>query len=719
MEKKYYKSLDIIRVVSCIAVLLYHMGLLKGGYLAVCTFFVMSGYLSCISSSAKKHFSIKEYYLNRLKKIYIPLVFVVLSTVLITSFIKDFSSITFKREIISVLLGYNNFWQLNANLDYFARHISSPFMHFWYIGILLQFELIFPFVFILFNRIGDKFKRNTPIIIMGILTFFSMIVFIYACIKCNIMTTYYNTFTRAFSIMFGLFVGFYNAYYNRSTINFKNKKLNKLVFCLYLAILILLFIIIPSTSKLFSIAMLLTTIISCRMLEYGTIESSTKNKLLSGFSNISYEIYLWQYPVIFVFQFIKMDRVIEIVLIVLITIVLSIILNYAFKKQKKVLPLTIKYLVLSLFIFLSIYGLLAFIEMEDHTKEMNKLRKELAENEKILKEKQKAYNERMKQEKEELDKALNSLDIDEEELKASIYKLPIVGIGDSVMLGAVNKLYSTFPNGYFDAKQSRTAWEANGVLKSLKRTNTLGNPIIFNLGTNGDCTEACKDEIMKTCEGKDVFWVTVTNDNSVHYNDKITKYASKYDNSYIIDWNKASLNHPEYFVSDGIHLTTVGMNAYANTIYEALYQNTIDKINKKKEDLINKSKEHSLNHKTFYGNNLLLSINKYLDSDYDNYNINDYNVKTLIKKINTDIKNNEINNKVYFVFDKSFKISEEEYIEIINLLGDREIYIIEIEPLTINLENVHLIDFTDESNFNNNNITSQGKIVLKKILNGN
>ena len=37
-NKKYFKYLDIIRLFSCISIFLYHLGILKGGYLAVCTF---------------------------------------------------------------------------------------------------------------------------------------------------------------------------------------------------------------------------------------------------------------------------------------------------------------------------------------------------------------------------------------------------------------------------------------------------------------------------------------------------------------------------------------------------------------------------------------------------------------------------------------------------------------------------------------------------------
>lgn len=85
-KKKYYKEFDLIRILACIAILLYHLNLLKGGYLAVCTFFVLSGYLSCFSALKKEKFSFKEYYLNKLLKIYLPLVVVVFMTLFVLSF---------------------------------------------------------------------------------------------------------------------------------------------------------------------------------------------------------------------------------------------------------------------------------------------------------------------------------------------------------------------------------------------------------------------------------------------------------------------------------------------------------------------------------------------------------------------------------------------------------------------------------------------------------
>ena len=63
-EKKeiYFRRLDIVRILSCILVLFYHLNILKGGFLAVCTFFALSGYLTCISALKNENFSIKLYY---------------------------------------------------------------------------------------------------------------------------------------------------------------------------------------------------------------------------------------------------------------------------------------------------------------------------------------------------------------------------------------------------------------------------------------------------------------------------------------------------------------------------------------------------------------------------------------------------------------------------------------------------------------------------------
>ena len=132
-KKVYYKRLDYIRVISCIMIFLYHLHIIQGGFLAVCTFFTVSGYLSCLSALKKEEFSLKNYYLDRLKKIYIPLLVVVSLTIILSTKVFNPNWMNMKKETLSVIFGYNNYWQLSASMDYFnvdaIRIIISTYIY--------------------------------------------------------------------------------------------------------------------------------------------------------------------------------------------------------------------------------------------------------------------------------------------------------------------------------------------------------------------------------------------------------------------------------------------------------------------------------------------------------------------------------------------------------------------------------------------------------------
>ena len=96
--KKYYRRIDILRIISCILILLYHLKIIKGGFLAVCTFFTLSGYLECISALINNNFSIIKYYKNRIKKLYIPLLLVISITLIITKQIPNIVWLNLKPE---------------------------------------------------------------------------------------------------------------------------------------------------------------------------------------------------------------------------------------------------------------------------------------------------------------------------------------------------------------------------------------------------------------------------------------------------------------------------------------------------------------------------------------------------------------------------------------------------------------------------------------------
>lgn len=693
--KKYYKDIDLIRLFSCIAVLLYHLNILNGGYLAVCIFFVISGYLSCVSLFKKNKISLKDYYKNRLIKLYLPLLVVVFVSISIISLFPSINWLNLKNETTSVLLSYNNFWQLSANLDYFQRHTSSPFMHFWYISILFQFDLVFPFIYMFIRKIESKTNKYFVCALSIIVSIASTIYFYIVSLNGNVMFTYYNTFSRIFSLLFGVSLGLVHSYFGNIVPSYitKNSTKNKVITA-YLFLLTYLFIFIDGSFKYSAISMISVSLISCRLIEYATMGDETKlnifRKIVKSLSSISYEIYLIQYPVIFLFQSLNLQGM-ELV-IILITIMLSYLLNYALKSKSKNL---IKYILLFIFIVISLYGGYKYVTSTDYTKELKELEVQLAINQKLIEDNQKKYIEELSKEKENLSQKIEELKKDKNKLKDVVTNTHITGIGDSVMLGAINDLYKTFPKGYFDAKTSRTDWQVSPIVNDLKSKNILGDVILINLGANGDCPDNCKVKIMEDCAGRDIFWLNTTN--SKDFNNRLKILEEKHSNLHIIDWNKISKGHSEYFFADGIHLTEVGRSAYATAIYDSIYNYYLNIIDASINKVTNEFEEKYKNRISFYGNDLLLNIFDYINVKNASYSINkDYNFEILKEELSEAINRKNLNYKVVLVFDKNFELSNEQYNEIITMLSNYKLYVVLVDNIDIDKTKISTIDFYKE-----------------------
>ncbi len=731
-EKIYYKYLDIIRVFFCLLVFLYHLNVLKGGFLAVCSFFVLSGYLSCFSFFKKEKVSLKDYYLDRLKKIYLPLIIVVFITVPLVLLLSNAGWISLKPEVNSILLGYNNFWQLNANLDYFARHIDSPFMHLWYMAILLQFEIVFPFIFIGLKKLGEKFHKIVPCIITFIITLVSLTYFCFTSLNGNLMVSYYSTFARSFSLFLGMFLGFFHEYYGTRIFDkLKRETYSKAVFYIYLVILFLLTILVDANSWAFELSMIASSIIACRLISYAiTIFDKSMDRLtnvVKSFSSVTYEVYLIQYPVIFLMELTTFNFYIKLIFVIVITIFLSYVLHFILAKDDKYK--IFKWILRAIVILLTAYGCFKYLSSKDYSKDLKDLEEQLSRNEMVMQQRQEEYDLKFEEENAKLEKLLKDLEQDESKLKEVVTNLPIVGVGDSVMLGATTSLYDAFPNSYIDAQKSRTAWVINDILLDLKENKKLGNPIIINVGANGDCPEVCKEKIMKTCKGHEVFWLNVTNDSDVHVNKKLEDFAKNHDNLHIIDWATISYGHSDYFI-DGIHLTETGKKAYVKAIYEAIYNYYLEDYKLKKEEIINNYDTEYKNKISFYGNGALLNV---IDKIQDSYSMDrfviekDFNYKTLKERLEKDIQDNLLTNNIIFVLDSDAFISKEKYIELINICKDKKVYILVLDAKQENsfkdLKNVTILDFYQEIAKNSDYLMSdrkhlneKGNLALKEFL---
>jgi hypothetical protein len=142
------------------------------------------------------------------------------------------------------------------------------------------------------------------------------------------------------------------------------------------------------------------------------------------------------------------------------------------------------------------------------------------------------------------------------------------------MLGAVDALYRTIPDlTVLDARGSRQAPEAIGVIEQLRDSGKLGDVVVVHIGNNGFLAAAQFDQMMRSLRGtRKVLVVNVTVPDGktwVPNNEVLAAGVGRYPNrAVLVDWYAASAGHPEYFW-DGIHLTPRGARAYADLIAAA------------------------------------------------------------------------------------------------------------------------------------------------------
>ena len=695
MKGKYQDyNFSFIRAFFCIAIFLYHLNILKGGYLAVCSLFVVAGYFSALSLTKKDE--ILEYFKKRFRRIYWSLIVVVLITLSIIIFM-NIDILSLKNEVKSILLSYNNYWQLDANSDYFAKHISSPYIHLWYMSMLIQIQIVFSLIYVILKKLGEKVHRVIPCGILFLLSIIGLVYFYNVSVTKDIMFTYYSTLSRCFSFLFGAFLASIHLYYKKHFLIPNVKKGSYYIYILYLAILNVLFITVKASSSFFAVAMIITTIITTRLIDYGILlynnNIKIENKLISFIALISYEIYLVQYPVIYFFGFLKINEYLKIILIVIVTIIISWLIHIAMEGFKKDKIRYLRLLVQILTTVLSIYGLYQFIILKDHTKEMEELKNSLVEKEEIIKQKQLEYKQKQIEEEQKWEEYIKSFDVDEEKLYEYVTNMKIVGIGDSIMLDPINSLYKAFPNGYFDAKISRSTCAAVDVLKSIKKSGIKWDVLVFNLGTNGYPSDKCKNGLMDIAGDSKVFWLNATGADYSNNNAELERYAKGHSNIYILDWVSEVSNHSNYLYADKVHLKPNAFNPYAKFIKDEIYKVLLKERNEEKEKNIKNAIENKKEKITFYGNDLLTNVfdelqNKYNDSKFEVSN----NKEELIKYLEEEIKDNSLNDILFFVFDNQIKLEKKDYEKIIELCKDKTIYIVSMDNLEFNYDNVNIIN---------------------------
>jgi peptidoglycan/LPS O-acetylase OafA/YrhL len=157
-------DIQILRGIAVTLVVLFHwdFAFLQSGFLGVDIFFVISGYLM---AALYRNTTASDFFMRRAKRL-LPGYFVVTAVTLALAFVLvipvDFEQVADQVFYSSLFIPNVGFWFQNS---YFDKAAFKPFLHFWSLGVEIQFYLLFPLILLL------ERKSKWILIIVGISSF--------------------------------------------------------------------------------------------------------------------------------------------------------------------------------------------------------------------------------------------------------------------------------------------------------------------------------------------------------------------------------------------------------------------------------------------------------------------------------------------------------------------------------------------------------------------
>ena len=606
LKHRYITGFDGIRTIAVIGVIFYHLfpNIVKGGYLGVPVFFVISGYL--IVDLLRQEWDVthkidlKSFYFRRMKRLYPALIGVlVLSASYITLFQRNLLN-NLRGVVVSSLLYFNNYWQIENQLSYFDRfHNPNPFTHLWSLSVEGQNYLILPLIFLLFYQVIRK-KRNlaTFFLLGSILSAIWMAI----CFKPGIDPTavYDSTFTRLSSIWLGASLAIvWPSNRLKTQISVQAKKTLDIAGVIaFLGIIISFLTLSAQSSFLYYGGMYLVSILSAVLVAATAHPGADFNRFLTNpvFDYIgkrSYGIYLYQFPVMIFYEsvvkninhYLWLHTIAEVALILAVSELSYRLIEvpcrrYDYSQLKTQvtewfrLPAISKEKIMSIpVIFVCCVALFGIFTAPANQKDDSQKAFEAT----IAKNKKAADATKTTQSTTEVIHTTNEIAnkyqlTDKQLLKAQQMNLTMVG--DSVMLGAVEEIKEIFPNVVVDADIGRQLYNGEQIIQALLDKKLLANTVVIGLGTNGVYTEENFHKMMTVIGKKRKVYLLNAYVPTQRWQGDINRFLSKmadeYKNITLIDWYDLGKEHEDWFEEDHVHLKQEGQIGYTALIAQTI-----------------------------------------------------------------------------------------------------------------------------------------------------
>jgi peptidoglycan/LPS O-acetylase OafA/YrhL len=577
---RYIHSVDGLRAVAVIAVLLYHLGIdwIPGGFLGVDLFFVISGYvitgLILESIARSGTLDLRAFYLSRVRRLLPALIAMLVFTTLYIGVYAPETVRRFISDIPYVLSGTMNWALVAREQDYFESIGRPPLLqHTWSLAVEAQFYFIWPLVLLFVLRYFGK--KNISFAALAIALASGVALFAYSIRidtqESAISHVYFGTDTHSI----GLFLG------SALAVSWKPQNLTKEISKRaqdfvdligvfgFLGLLATFLFINESDPTLYRIAFPLAAIFGCFTLISVVHPASRFAPLLSTrvliwIGERSYGIYLWHW---IVFQLTRPS--IDLVGDDWALYALRVLIVFALA------DISLRYIEIPV---RRGYFELWFRGMKYRTKTV-RLRQKLFASAAVVITlfATSIVSINAMKKADEIVAAEQAAVVAEDGVDQVITDADTPGLwvtGDSVILGIRNVLAKYERIELINARVGRQINELIEVTQTDQQF-VANSPVVLNLGNNNRLAESDVIALMEIVRNQPKIIVVntaVPRGWKDENNQIISSVVARYPNTILVDWDRISANHPEYFATDGVHLNPPGVNAYVAAIREVLNQ---------------------------------------------------------------------------------------------------------------------------------------------------
>ncbi len=312
---KFRSDIQGLRGFAVLAVLADHFApdvrQTSGGFVGVDIFFVISGFLitSIIFRELDNNeFTLKKFWTRRIKRIFPSLVVMLaITTLLMWTVSSEYIKYELLRNLAKAATFTSNLGYSQTQ-DYFGGQTQNPLLHLWSLAIEEQFYLLWPLTCLFFYKTNKKLTIYFSYLITSISFFTNLVVVFYFETKSF---AFYNTFTRIWELMLGALLA-QHLLRNGDSKNRKPSATHQVVSLFGLLLIGTSLTITTQDSAFPGHLALLPTLGAAAIIFAGPQNLVNRhffgNRVLTWFGGISYALYLWHYPLLFLMRTINPGR---------------------------------------------------------------------------------------------------------------------------------------------------------------------------------------------------------------------------------------------------------------------------------------------------------------------------------------------------------------------------------------------------------------------------